>query len=183
MANVPGYCKECDCNCHNDCPECTICVNGVCQEDPDCICRTPVYESHGVYRVYYDTVSTRSDTKRCSDDSVLIPGSSSTSRQSPGTVESYGLKIETQTVESFSVCGSSGPLTYAAYVTIYQRQTPTGPWVVWHEDVATTGQLPQSQTYIDSRVVSAENFDVQFATLPFFGNFQFEEVSPARCTD
>jgi len=27
---------ECDCSCHDDCPECSICVGGTCQPDPEC---------------------------------------------------------------------------------------------------------------------------------------------------
>ena len=30
----PG--EECDCNCHNDCGNCEICVDGICQPDPAC---------------------------------------------------------------------------------------------------------------------------------------------------
>jgi len=34
-----GLCRDlepCDCNCHDECPECKICVNGVCEDDPQC---------------------------------------------------------------------------------------------------------------------------------------------------
>jgi len=37
MSNVPESCKNCDCNCHNDCPNCQICgEDGECHPDPDC---------------------------------------------------------------------------------------------------------------------------------------------------
>ena len=34
---LPEECKDCDCNCHNDCGECEICgSDGTCQPDPTC---------------------------------------------------------------------------------------------------------------------------------------------------
>jgi hypothetical protein len=37
MTNVPESCKECDCNCHNDCPSCQLCgADGTCYPDPNC---------------------------------------------------------------------------------------------------------------------------------------------------
>lgn len=37
VSNVPKECKACDCNCHNDCPECQICgADGKCAPDPNC---------------------------------------------------------------------------------------------------------------------------------------------------
>lgn len=37
MSNVPEKCKECDCNCDNDCQECEYCAaDGTCQPDPAC---------------------------------------------------------------------------------------------------------------------------------------------------
>ena len=37
MSNVPESCKDCDCNCNNDCNECEICAaDGTCQPDPNC---------------------------------------------------------------------------------------------------------------------------------------------------
>ena len=36
-ANIPDSCKDCDCNCENDCPDCEICAaDGTCQPDPEC---------------------------------------------------------------------------------------------------------------------------------------------------
>ena len=35
--NVPDECKDCDCNCNDDCPDCKICNdNGNCEPDPVC---------------------------------------------------------------------------------------------------------------------------------------------------
>lgn len=35
--NVPEKCKECDCNCEDDCPDCKICdASGKCVDDPLC---------------------------------------------------------------------------------------------------------------------------------------------------
>ena len=35
--NLPESCKDCDCNCHDDCPDCQICAaDGTCQPDPNC---------------------------------------------------------------------------------------------------------------------------------------------------
>lgn len=37
MSNVPESCKQCDCNCHNDCPPCQLCgADGKCYVDPTC---------------------------------------------------------------------------------------------------------------------------------------------------
>jgi len=37
MSNVPESCKDCDCNCHDDCPYCQVCgADGVCRPDPAC---------------------------------------------------------------------------------------------------------------------------------------------------
>lgn len=37
MTNVPDYCEESDCNCHNDCPNCELCgADGKCYPDPSC---------------------------------------------------------------------------------------------------------------------------------------------------
>ena len=37
ISNLPDSCKECDCNCHLDCPECTFCnASGQCEQDPAC---------------------------------------------------------------------------------------------------------------------------------------------------
>lgn len=39
MSNVPDECKGCDCNCHNDCPNCQLCgADGTCYQDPDPKC-------------------------------------------------------------------------------------------------------------------------------------------------
>jgi hypothetical protein len=36
-ADIPEECKECDCNCNNDCKDCEICsAQGTCEPDPDC---------------------------------------------------------------------------------------------------------------------------------------------------
>ena len=36
--NLPESCKDCDCNCHNDCKDCEICnAQGVCVPDPQCL--------------------------------------------------------------------------------------------------------------------------------------------------
>jgi hypothetical protein len=36
-SNVPESCKECDCNCDNDCPDCFVCSSGcACEPDPRC---------------------------------------------------------------------------------------------------------------------------------------------------
>ena len=36
-ADIPERCKECDCNCDNDCGDCEICnEQGKCEKDPDC---------------------------------------------------------------------------------------------------------------------------------------------------
>jgi hypothetical protein len=36
-ADIPEECKECDCNCNNDCKDCEICsAQGKCERDPDC---------------------------------------------------------------------------------------------------------------------------------------------------
>jgi len=36
-SGLPDSCKECDCNCHDDCPDCQICsINGTCVDDPTC---------------------------------------------------------------------------------------------------------------------------------------------------
>lgn len=37
LTNVPDKCKQCDCNCHNDCPDCQLCgADGKCYPDPAC---------------------------------------------------------------------------------------------------------------------------------------------------
>lgn len=37
MSDLPDECKQCDCNCHNDCPECELCgSDGKCYPDPNC---------------------------------------------------------------------------------------------------------------------------------------------------
>lgn len=41
MTDIPDECKECDCNCNNDCPYCKLCgADGECHDDPspDCAC-------------------------------------------------------------------------------------------------------------------------------------------------
>jgi len=36
-ADIPAECKECDCNCNNDCKSCEFCnAQGECQTDPEC---------------------------------------------------------------------------------------------------------------------------------------------------
>jgi len=36
-SDAPDSCKACDCNCHNDCPECQLCgADGTCYPDPTC---------------------------------------------------------------------------------------------------------------------------------------------------
>jgi len=35
--DLPESCKDCDCNCHDDCPDCQLCgADGTCQPDPKC---------------------------------------------------------------------------------------------------------------------------------------------------
>lgn len=39
MTNLPEECGFCDCNCHNDCPNCQLCgADGTCYPDPDPSC-------------------------------------------------------------------------------------------------------------------------------------------------
>jgi hypothetical protein len=46
--DIPPECEECDCNCHDDCPDCELCgANGECYPDPECEDKTPVFQLDG----------------------------------------------------------------------------------------------------------------------------------------
>lgn len=50
-ADIPEECKECDCNCHNDCPSCKLCgADGECYDDPDCNVNVDIYLDYELTR-------------------------------------------------------------------------------------------------------------------------------------
>jgi len=53
-SSLPDSCKECDCNCHNDCGECEICgTDGTCHPDPQCEADTYLMEFVVVQNGHY----------------------------------------------------------------------------------------------------------------------------------
>ena len=77
---------ECDCSCHDDCPECYLCVDGECQVDPAC----DAYKTYfAVYRRYLSTsgCSTSGDTPDRAAFKPLISGAVSGTRYITYTFE------------------------------------------------------------------------------------------------
>ncbi len=51
-SDLPDSCKECDCNCNNDCPSCQLCgADGKCQPDP--LCEADTYNIEVFYTGNY----------------------------------------------------------------------------------------------------------------------------------
>lgn len=69
---------ECDCSCHDNCPECQLCVNGTCEVDPAC----DAYKTYfAVYRRYLSSsgcVETGGPPDRASFRNLISGGVSGT---------------------------------------------------------------------------------------------------------
>lgn len=107
VSNVPDSCKGCDCNCHNDCPDCQLCgADGTCYPDPSC--PTDGVTTWEIERVSYTWYG-------CSYSPQLGLG---------GCVNPQnGLST------GGSVTSSCAPLPHTAVMTRVQEQIPYGPCV------------------------------------------------------
>ncbi len=95
MSNVPESCRECDCNCHNDCPTCQLCgEDGECYPDPSPQCACAPAPSCGVRcctdsETCIEITPGNQNTRTCCAGEPVVIYETQWYIGGPGTLETY----------------------------------------------------------------------------------------------
>ena len=112
--SLPESCKDCDCNCHDDCPPCQICnQSGQCVDDPKCKYGTWVFTGTQNNTGTGDNTTSVSASFRNG-----IPGDPNAPAATPGCED-----------------GGCYPVTEGAPNALSNVFSPTGPQEPWSESV------------------------------------------------
>jgi hypothetical protein len=121
--DIPSECKECDCNCRNDCPDCQICgTDGTCQPDP--ACEPDYYEIQVWQYVLTITQDNCGSFPTGTNDWVTYTTTTSPESNLEYRFNTFSGSDNNGTIPTFDICGGSCPGEYV-YARLFNKDTDT----------------------------------------------------------
>jgi hypothetical protein len=112
----------CDCNCHNDCADCELCIGGFCRPDPDCAVCQKVSEG-GYGFLLMDNVDTGQNVGFLSNDVIEITRNEyGPDPERPGKIAFFLEWLDIGNVPDSATFGNKDSEDYVAYIDVQEGE-------------------------------------------------------------